>query len=158
MCLWVSVTLVGCSGGDDEYPWPWQDEAPPAPAADFAGMWDYDPAKGIVAAGWEGIVVIEWPCVFAVGDINDASSPPRRAVVELPEDYTRYDPRTRSMWVFAVGPITTGDRVVATGTGRQSRSQELHVECPAGEQLRAGHMDLCPQPGWCTDAIRRGRP
>ena len=158
VCLWMTVTLAGCSGGDEEYPWPWQDEEPPAPAADFAGMWDFDPAGGYVATGWEGIIVIEWPCVFMVADINDARSPPRRAAVKMPKDYTRYDPQAQSMWVFTEGPITTGDRVVAQGVGGRARTQELHVQCPASEEFQAGSVSLCPLPGWCTAPLRRGRP
>ena len=52
-CLWIAVILAGCSGGE-EYPWPWQDEEPPAPAADLAGMWDYDPTKGFPDEGGGG--------------------------------------------------------------------------------------------------------
>lgn len=152
--LWMSVMLSGCSGTDEQYLWPWQDEEPPAPAADFVGMWDYDPAGGYVAAGWQGIIVIEWPCVFMVEDIDDAHSPPRRAAVKMPRHYTRYDPQTQSMWVAAEGPITTGDLLVFQGTGGRPRTQELQSECPANAQFQSGFVNKCPwgQPHWCDDS------
>ena len=106
VCLWMSVTLAGCSGGDEEAPWPWQDEEPPAPAADFAGMWDLDPTKPFPDEEGAGFLFIEEPCVYMVEDINEPHDPLRRVVVRLPEDYTRYDPQTQSIWVWTQGPST----------------------------------------------------
>ena len=80
-------------------------------------MWDFDPAGGYVDTGWQGFIVIEWPCVFMVEDIDDARSPPRRAAVKMPRRYTRYDPQTQSIWVSTEGPITTGDLAVFEGIG-----------------------------------------
>ena len=140
VCLWMSVTLAGCSGGDEEAPWPWQDEEPPAPAADFAGMWDLDPTKPFPDEEGAGFLFIEEPCVYMVEDINEPHDPLRRVVVRLPEDYTRYDPQTQSIWVWTQGPSTTGDKVSAGGNYTGARNGELLTTCPARGQFIAKNM------------------
>lgn len=142
VCSWMTVTLFGCSGGDEEYPWPWQDEEPPAPAADFAGMWDFDPARGFATAEGSGFLFIEEPCVYMVEDINEPHDPLRRIVVSLPEDYTRYDPQTQSIWVFTDGPFIAADLVISPGAfGGADR--ELLATCPAQDRFTAPAMELC---------------
>lgn len=144
-CLWMSVTLAGCSGGE-EYLWPWQDEEPPAPAADLAGMWDYDPTKGFPDEGGGGFLFIEEPCVYMVEDINDPHNPLRRVVVRLPKNYARYDPQTQSIWVFTNGPFTTTDKVATGGNYNSPQysgtdSEELYATCPARGQFKVKHMN-----------------
>lgn len=144
--LWMSVVLAGCSGGGEEYPWPWQDEEPPAPAANFVGMWDFDPARGYVDTGWQGFIVIEWPCVFMVEDIDDARSPPRRAAVKMPRRYTRYDPQTQSMWVSTEGPISTGDRhdsmrLDSGSVLTQTRTSGLHTATSGVASARRSELN-----------------
>ena len=140
-CLWMPVALAGCSGGEED-PWPWQDQEPPAPAADFAGMWDLDPTEPFPDEDGGGFLFIEEPCVYMVEDINEPHDPRRRIVVSLPEDYTRYDPQTQSIWVWTQGPSTTGDRVSAGGNYGEPRddNEELLATCPASGQFVAKAM------------------
>lgn len=140
--LWMAVTLGGRSGGE-EAPWPWQDQEPPAPAADFAGMWDLDPAEPLPDGEGSGLLFIEEPCVYMVEDIYERHDPSRRVVVRLPE-YTRYDPQTQSIWVFLDGPFTTGAEVISRGTVGGADS-ELLATCPAHGQFTVTDMTLC---GW----------
>lgn len=142
--MWMSVMLAGCSGGEEEYPWPWQDEDPPAPAADFAGMWDFDPMLGFTnEEGW-GFLYIEEPCVYMVEDLGEPHNPLRRDVVRFPEDYTRYDPRTQSIWVFHNGPATTADEITTGGRWDSlANDQELYATCPASGEFMVTGMYLC---------------
>ena len=120
-------------------------------------MWDLDPTRAFpVEAGW-GFLYIEEPCVYMVQDINEPHDPQRRVVIRFPLDYTRYDPRTLSIWVFHNGPATTGDEI-ATGGNLTSgtNNQELYATCPSRGQFMARSIQSCAlDPSWPCKSARQ---
>ena len=120
-----------------------RDERLLAPAAEFAGMWDIDPAEPLPDEEGTGLLFIEEPCVYIVEDIHERHDPSRRVVVRLPE-YTRYDPQTQSIWVFLDGPFTTGAEIISQGTF-DGADGEVLATCPAHGQFTVTDMTLC---GW----------
>lgn len=103
------------------------DEAPPAA---FEGMWEYDPDDGGHMAELCGYLIIEDPYVYVLATQPDSGDHVDPALsrtgdgdleywmIQLPRAATRYNPHTRSLWVFEEGPMTDGDHVsVSGGTG-----------------------------------------
>lgn len=101
------------------------------PAA-FEGMWDHDPADGGDMAELCGYLIIEEPYVHVLETERDwgQDTDPGLArsdngnllysMLMLPRPGTRYDPATRSLWVYDEGPMTDGDHVsVGGGVGRR---------------------------------------
>ena len=113
------------------------DEAPPAT---FEGMWEYDPDDGGHMAELCGHLIIEDPYVYVLATQPGSGDPidPTLSrigdgdlewMILLPRAATRYDPHTRSLWVFEEGPMTDGDHVsVSGGTGSAAalRSRNSH--------------------------------
>lgn len=97
------------------------------PPAAFEGMWDHDPADGGDMAELCGYLIIEEPYVHVLETAPDwglgtdpglARSEDGRLqyyMIMLPHPGTRYDPATRSLWVYREGPMTDGDHVSVGG-------------------------------------------
>lgn len=100
--------------------------------------WDDDrqwPAEG--ANG--GILVIEPPCVYydlVTGydeqwDKYKLDEPIRYRLI-LARPLVRYDPNANTLWTSDDGPMTNGDEVWGTGTGRPNQGPDARSEqCPA---------------------------
>lgn len=69
----------------------------------------------------EGLLLIEWPCVYVIDDYMDwppdERPEPDVYFIPLPRGPTRYDHDTGSIWVHDEGPMVSGDRVVLGGGG-----------------------------------------
>ena len=98
--------------------------APPSP---FVGMWDFDPDGDGDLAQLCGYLIIEEPYVHVLatdhdwgqgvdpGLFRDDDGRLQYYMIMLPRPGTRYDPDTRSLWVYDEGPMTDGDHVSASG-------------------------------------------
>lgn len=102
------------------------------PPAAFEGMWDHDPADSGDMAELCGYLIIEEPYVHVLeterdwrqdtgpGLARSDSGNLLYSMLMLPRPGTRYDPATRSLWVYREGPMTDGDHVtVGGGVGRR---------------------------------------
>ncbi len=130
----------------------------PSVSDPIAGLWDYQGYSMDAMA--EGILSIEGPCIYLVGDYGvlvpdappDELPEPRRTFLELPREPTRYDPDTESIWVHGKGPMVSGDRVVLGGGGGDLSGAPHWIPpemCSAGVEsiFTAGSMEpkLCDQ-------------
>ncbi len=101
----------------------------------FEGMWSYERGDMGHDAQLCGYLIVEEPYVhiLATGfgwdpDIdpglrrNEADGSLVYYWVLLPRSGTRYDPRTRSLWVWDEGPMTDGDHVSVGGSQEGSTS------------------------------------
>lgn len=85
----------------------------------LAGLWGYQGFS--MHGGSQGLLSIEWPCVYVTDDYMDW--PPEQRpepdvyFIHLPRGPTRYDPDTGSIWVHDEGPVVSGDRVELVGGG-----------------------------------------
>lgn len=128
----------------------------------LAGLWDFQGSSN--SARFEGILMIEEPCVYVVNDyryrildvVPDELPELRLVFLNLPRDPTRYDPDANSIWVHGEGPMISGDRVVLGGGFGPDPSQPGTAPhrappemCSAGveSQFTAGSMQpmLCSQ-------------
>ena len=73
--------------------------------------------QGFMDALLEGVLLIEWPCVYVIDDYMDRPPEPDIVFIKLPRGPTRYDPDTGSIWVQDEGPMVNGDRVELGGGG-----------------------------------------
>ena len=84
----------------------------------LAGLWG---PGASMAALLEGLLLIEWPCVYVIGDYVDWTPEerpePELGFIHLPRGPTRYDPDTGSIWIHDEGPMVSGDRVELSGGG-----------------------------------------
>lgn len=115
-CVYVTTTTALLSAA-----------AAAAPPATFEGMWDHDPSTGGHMAELCGYLVIEEPYVHVLETERDwgQDDDPGLArsedgslvysMIMLPRPGTRYDPATRSLWVYREGPMTDGDHVSVSG-------------------------------------------
>lgn len=147
-CLVAALTAPGCTGSDA----PMADSLAPttattagptttaAPLAEFAGMWSYESGDEHHNAELCGYLIIEEPYVHVLEtahgwdpDIDPGLS--RNAHdeglfyhwINLPRSGTRYDPRTRSIWVWDDGPMTDGDHVSVGGSSGAGASFPSNV-------------------------------
>ena len=141
----VALVAGGCTGTADSEVGPVQ-TAPtttaPTPATDtsappaqFEGMWSYELGDMSEDAELCGYLIIEEPYVHVLatefGWDPDIDPGLRRHEsdgslvyywVLLPRAGTRYDQRTRSLWVWDEGPMTDGDHVSLGGSQEGSTS------------------------------------
>lgn len=86
----------------------------------LAGLWGYQGLS--YDALLEGLLLIEWPCVYVIDDYMDwppeERPEPDVVFIQLPRGPTKYDPYTESIWVHDEGPMVNGDRVELGGGGR----------------------------------------
>lgn len=84
----------------------------------LAGLWGPGASMDALA---EGLLLIEWPCVYVIYDYMDwppeERPEPDVSLIYLPRGPTRYDPDTESIWVHDEGPMVSGDRVELGGGG-----------------------------------------
>lgn len=129
---------VGMRAAEDEYgcndsPRTRADSAETVPSlaevspATFEGMRDHVPADGGEMAELCGYLVIEDPYVHVLQTAHDSghgvdpglarsdSDSLLYSMLLLPRPGTRYDPATRSLWVYDQGPMTDGDHVSVGG-------------------------------------------
>ena len=97
------------------------------PHATFEGMWDDDPDGDGHSAALCGYLIIEEPYVHVLqterewghevdpGLARSEDGSLLYAMIMLPRPGTRYDPETRSLWVYGEGPMTDGDHVLVGG-------------------------------------------
>ena len=90
----------------------------PSVTDSLAGLWG--PGTSMDAF-LEGLLLIEWPCVYVIDDYMDwpydERPEPDISFINLPRGPTRYDPDTESIWVHDEGPMVSGDRVELGGGG-----------------------------------------
>lgn len=115
-----------------------------APLAQFEGMWSYELGDDHHEAELCGYLIIEEPYVHVLAteagwdpDIDPGlhRSDEGSLVyhwINLPRSGTRYDPRTRSLWVWGEGPMTDGDHVSVGGAsdGQLAGAYNLHQHNP----------------------------
>ena len=82
----------------------------------------------------EGLLLIEWPCVYVIDDYMDwppeERPEPDVVLILLPRGPTRYDPDTGSIWVDDEGPMVSGDRVELGGGGGELDSDPSDDSLP----------------------------
>ena len=138
----IAGGCTGTVGDEDESVQPDQTTTTPAsttstsaPLAQFEGMWSYELGDMSEDAELCGYLIIEEPYVhvLATGFGWDPDIDPglRRHEsdgslvyywVLLPRSGTRFDPQTRSLWVWDAGPMTDGDHVSVGGSQESSSS------------------------------------
>lgn len=138
----ITLGCTGSVGDDNDSEQPAQTPSTPAPTtttsaplAQFEGMWSYERGDMSHDAELCGYLIIEEPYVHVlatdVGWDPDTDSGLRRHEADgslvyywvlLPRSGTRYDPQTRSLWVWDNGPMTDGDHVSVGGSQEGSTS------------------------------------
>ncbi len=93
-------------------------------------MWDADPSEPEESGFFTGLcgyLIIEEPyvrvqktthaCAYRTDPELGRDKAPNLGswIIQLPRPVTRYDPDTRSLWVFGKGPMTDGDYVWVSG-------------------------------------------
>lgn len=116
-----SITLKQCAIWFPPDHWV-QSGCHPIVSDPLAGLWDYDEDIPSPGYPWEGILLIEEPCVYIIDDDNvgvpsEQQSIPVRVFIKLPREQTSYDPDTQSIQVHNQDPVSSGDRVKLDGVG-----------------------------------------
>ncbi|WP_419839161.1 hypothetical protein [Candidatus Poriferisodalis sp.] len=104
-----------------------------APLAEFLGGSGFEPGDDAADARVCGYLIIEDPYIHVLVTETIGESAPDSSIepglsrdddgnliyswINLPRSGTRYDPQTRSLWVWDVGPMTDGDHVSVGGYG-----------------------------------------
>ena len=107
-----------------------------APLAEFRGMWGFELGDEHHDAQMCGWLHIDEPYVHML-DTESGWHPDIDLVLDgdsidhywiiLPRTGTRYDPRSRSLWVWNDGPMTDGDHVCVGGSGGESLQAAINV-------------------------------
>lgn len=110
-----------------------------APQAEFRGMWGYERGDEYHLAQQCGWLYIDEPYVlvlfaesdWVLGVDFDLDSVEVDSVdsswIILPRSGTRYDPQSRSLWVWDDGPMTDSDYVCVGGSGGETVHGALNV-------------------------------
>ena len=134
---------------------------------ELAGMWDagmsledYEKEVLVGCCHYEGVLVIEFPCVYldyeehvvALYPDPDATAESRsdipglhskRFFLGLAREWTRYNTETESLWSRGEGLMLSGDRVDVSAYPSDSQNQQ--DSCPNDVELTADHVWLCPR-------------
>ncbi len=93
-------------------------------ASELVGMRTYTGWIDMVANRIDGVLIIDYPCVYLLEEERiagllgheDENAPPRqRALLRLVRDWTSYDPEASSLISAGEGPMFTGDRIYTSG-------------------------------------------
>ena len=127
-------------------------------SSELVGLRDYTGWEEGPAPLYEGVLLIEFPCVYlypqehieglyASQDSEESSGSPldmladERALLRMIRDWTRYDAETESIWNDDDGPMASGDRVNVTGV---DGPPEGHGDvCSRDFDINADYVSLC---------------